>query len=347
MNARDELYDKVCMMCVGEGCSLENIKNQLYIILSAYEIEERCTEVAVLQQDRNESLLKKFIVAKMVKGCTDRTVKLYRIEIGKTLDKIGKTVDDITADDIRLYLARRINIDKVKKRTADNELRYLRSFFGWLRDEEIIKKNPVIKVDKIKCEKKAVETFTELEVEKLREGATDERIKCIVELLLSTGCRVTELVNIKIEEIEGNKILVHGKGNKDRTVYINAKAQLAMEKYMGMRKDNNPYLFPGGHYNNRMPYSRKWWLDKKLVDEAKHLNTGTVESVMRTLARSQGIDRANPHKFRKTCATMALKRGMPIEQVSKMLGHEQISTTQIYLSIDEEDMENNHKKYVV
>lgn len=345
MSAREELYDRLCFMCINAGYELDQIKDSLYIILADYEITDRSTEIALLKEDRNEELVKRFLVAKMVKGCSDSTVKLYRDEIPKIFYKIGKTVDDITADDIRLYLAKRMKIDGITPTTANNELRYLRSFFGWCMAEEILTKNPTLKIDRIKCKKKGVETFTEIEIEKLRESAPDERIKCMIELLFSTGCRVTELVNIKLEEISGNKILIHGKGNKDRTVFINAKSQIAIEKYMALRKDDNPYLFAGG-YSGPTPRRLNWWKYKSLVTLDKHLDTGSVEQTTRRLGKKLGIGRTNPHKFRKTCATMALKRGMPIEQVSKMLGHEQITTTQIYLSIDQEDLENSHKKYV-
>lgn len=346
ISARDDLFNRLCMACVSAGCDLDKVKDSLYIILANYEITDRCTEVALLQEDINEMLVKKFLISKMVKGCSERTVKLYGDEVPKILAKIGKTVDDITSDDIRLYLAKRMRIDGVTNTTADNELRYLRSFFNYLMAEEAVMKNPTLKVDKIKCPKKEVETFSEMEIELLRETAPDERIKCMIEVLFSTGCRVSELVNIKLCEIDDGRILVHGKGNKDRTVYINAKAQIAIANYLKLREDANPYLFAGGYFNNRLGYKLMWWRDKTLVAPNEHLGKGAVEHITRHIGKKLGI-RANPHKFRKTCATMALRRGMPIEQVSKMLGHEDIKTTQIYLNIDAKELEHNHKKYVV
>ena len=200
-------------------------------------------------------------------------------------------------------------------------------------------KNPIAKIDCIKTERCQKEALAEEEIEKLRFAAAKgfktrqkydfaERNVLIVELLLSTGVRVSELVKIKLNEIRDKRILVHGKGRKDRYVYMSVKAQFALERYLPKRKDlESPYLFPG--------------------DENGHIGKCTVSSITRKIARTAGVERANPHKFRRTCATMALRRGMPIEQVSKMLGHEQISTTQIYLDLSEEDLAYAHSKYVV
>ena len=159
----------------------------------------------------------------------------------------------------------------------------------------------------------------------------------MIELLLSTSCRVSEVAQILIEEIDGERILVHGKGEKDRYVYLNAKAQLMLERYMSERKDKSPYLFPR---------CRDGWRNPKNIEEG-HIDMATIEQMTRKIAKRAGVERANPHKFRRTCATMALRRGMPIEQVSKMLGHEQVSTTQIYLDLTEDELALAHKKYVI
>lgn len=350
-NERENLINDVCMLLVTKGISLEEAKNELYVITEKYEITSRCTELAELHQDRNTYLIQRFIIGKTVKGCSERTIKYYKNQLEYTLGMIGKTVDDIEADDIRYYLALRQRRDKVSKVTADNELRVLRTFFQYLLQEEFILKNPVLKVDRVKCERKKKSAFTDIEVEKIRLAAVGEREKMIIEVLLSTGCRVSELCNIKIDEIDGGKILVHGKGAKDRIVYLNAKAEVAIQVYMKERRDMNPYLLPGGKYNGIQKNVSKrdmkdWWKNpENLTDE--HLDHGTIEQMMRKIAKRAGVEKANPHKFRRTCATMALRRGMPVEQVSKMLGHEQISTTMIYLDLTEEELEQAHKKYVV
>lgn len=352
MSARDDLYNDMFMLCVSANVDFELIRNRMTIILNKYEISDRCTEIATIDNIENEDLLKKFLVAKMVRGCTRRTIELYQVELTKTLRKINKNVKEITADDVRVYLAQRLAIDHVTKTTANNERRNLSSFFGWLHREGIIQRNPLERVDKLKEDKKVVEVFTDYEVELLR-SVKDERIKCIIEMLLSTGCRVSELVSIKTADIIEDEITILGKGNKYRKVFLNAKAKFALNEYLKSRKDNNPYLFPRcvGVLNKAAKRSRAmkaaWWKYPELIDDSRPCCAGTVEAITRGLGKKLGMGKTNPHKFRKTCATMALKRGMPLLTVSQMLGHENVHTTQIYLSIDEEELKINHKKYVL
>ena len=349
-NTRTELYEKIMMMLLNNGVNTDHIKHKLYMILDEFEISQRTTEITLLKKDRNDYLLKKFIISKTVKGCTERTIYYYGKTVKSVLEKIGKTVDDITADDIRLYLALRQARDGVTETTADNELRCLRSFFAYLRLEEILEKDVTEKIPRIKAEKKIRKAFTDMEIESIRKFAKDEREKAIIEILLSTGCRVSELVQIKMEDIENDTIVVHGKGKKDRKCYLNAKAIICLHDYMNLRNDINPYLFPKGvpiTENNRHDlYKSKWWTCKDLVQEG-HVDKSSIEAIVRRIGARAGITECHPHKFRRTCATSALKRGMPIEQVSKMLGHEQIGTTMIYLSITDEELYNSHKKYVI
>ncbi len=344
---RQELTEKIMMCLTSRGINDTSIGQELIIILSDYEIAARETAVAIRNDDKNKYYLQKFLIAKTVKGCTDRTIERYRDDIWRILDKIGKPVDEITADDIRLYLALRQKKDKVSKTTANNELRYLRSFFGYLHVEELIAKNPVAKIEQIKCDKKKKNAFTELEIEKMRDACANAWEMAVFELLCSTGCRVTELVNIKIADLENDQLVVHGKGNKDRIVYLNAKAVVAVSKYLGERKDNNPYLFPGGYFGQPGEDCRNWYKYPERVDPERHCDIGTIREKLRAIAKRVGVTNVHPHRFRRTCATFALRRGMPIEQVSKMLGHEQIGTTQIYLDLTEEELKQAHKKYVI
>lgn len=353
-DCREDLINALAMWAAGTGANLGDTKNDLYLLLDKYEITSRCTEIAEVHQDRNEELQKRFLVAKQVQGCTERTLEFYGKSVKKILEEIGKTVDDITPDDIRLYMARRLRIDKVTKVTVGNEMRCLSSFFTYLHTQELIPKNPMFKVAKIKTRKTRKEALTDMEVEKLRMAANGARERVIIELLLSTGCRVSELVNIKIAEIANERILVHGKGEKDRYVYLNARAQLALQQYMQEKKDRNIYLFPKGIWNSRTKGAKKrksssadWWKEPDNVELFGHIDKSNIESTTRRIAKRAGVKQANPHKFRRTCATMALRKGMPIEQVSKMLGHEEISTTQIYLDLSEEDLAAAHKKYVI
>lgn len=344
---RQELTERIIMLLADKGVSAADISQELTIILADYEVQLRETRLAIPTEDKNLVYLQKFLISKTVKGCTDRTLAGYKNEIWKVLCAINKQVDEITADDIRLYLAVRQRKDGISKITADNELRYLRTFFSYLIAEELVQKNPVAKVDKIKCDKVKKKAFTEVEVEKIRGACENSQEVALIEVLLSTGCRVSELVSIKIADIEEGQLVIRGKGNKDRIVYLNAKAIVAIEKYLNDRKDSNPYLFPGGYYGKCDKDPKNWYKYPERVNKEKCSSTGSIESKTRKIAKKAGVKKANPHKFRRTCATFALRRGMPIEQVSKMLGHEQISTTQIYLDLSDEDLKQAHKKYVV
>lgn len=352
-DGREEMVNRLCLYI--ESVSDEKIaeiKSSLYLLLNDFEITSRSTELEEIQTDRNEYLMKKFLIAKKVKGCTERTLTYYGKELNFIMREIGKTVDDITTDNIRYYMAIRQRRDNVSKVTIQNEIRVLSSFFGWLYAEEIIKTNPMFRIDKIKTEKTKKEALTEMEVEKIRMAARDEREKMIVEVLLSTGCRVSELVNILITDIDNDRILVHGKGEKDRYVYLNARAKLAVEMYMRERHDSNPYLLARAKSVKEMDKKlapekmMSWWKNPDNVVDG-HLDKSSIEAITRKMAERAGVERANPHKFRRTCATMALRRGMPVEQVSKMLGHENIETTQIYLDLTEDELEQAHRKYVV
>lgn len=351
---RENLINDICSELAPFGVDIPELKNILYVITDPYEITSRSTELAEVKEDRNEYLLRRFLVAKTVKGLSPNTIHHYKTGLIAILREIGKTVDDITADDIRYYLAIRQRRDKISKTTADNELRYLRTFYQYLVAEELVSRNPTARVDRIKCERRKKEAFSDLEVERIRMEANGERERAMVEMLFSTGCRVSELVAIRLDDIDGNKVLVHGKGAKDRNVYLNAKAMVAIGVYMDQRRDQNPYLFPGGRFEEIREKAAHgpreavgWWKNPESVTADTHLDKGTIEAIMRKIARRAGIEKANPHKFRRTCATMALRRGMPIEQVSKMLGHEEISTTQIYLDLSESELEQAHRKYVV
>jgi integrase/recombinase XerD len=351
---RENLVNDICVRLSDCGIELQELKDILYIAMHNYEITTRSTEIAVLDKNQNEEMLKRFIITKKVAGRTEKTLKYYYSSCKNILECINKTYSDIRADDIRCYMAVRLQRDKVSKTTIANEIRCFSSFYTWLRNEDYISSNPMVKVERIKQAKTKKIALTEMEVEQLRNAAHDERETAIIEVLLSTGCRVAEIVQILLSEIDGNKILIHGKGQKERYCYLNAKALIAIERYIAKRNDANPYLFPKGqnlkeglrsgtyHGQGRS----RWWQQSENVLDG-HMDKGTVETIMRKIAKRAGVEKANPHKLRRTFATMALKRGMPIMQVSKLLGHEQLSTTQIYLDLSEDDLAQAHKKYVV
>lgn len=351
---REELLQKIMIILQGQEISsrtMSNVQNELIILLNDYEVAGRETALAIRNEDKNEWYLKKFLIAKTVTGRTDRTIDYYKKSLINILREINKTVDEITSDDIRYYLAIRQKRDNITKTTANNELRCLRTFFSFLIAEELITKNPCLKIEQIKAKKVQKPAFTEIEVEQIRAKCSCARETAIVETLLSTGCRVTELTLIKTSDITEDKLVVHGKGQKDRTVYLNAKAQMALQMYMSERKDNNPYLFPRGvkvtEAATRKGKPALWYTNPLRVETDGHTDKSSIEQTVRKIGKRAGVPKCHPHRFRRTCATFALRRGMPIEQVSRMLGHENVATTQIYLDLSEEELQQAHKKYVV
>jgi len=351
---KNEIINAIIQMLDNMGVDTDGIADRLYILLKNYEITQIETQLALCDDTLNEQLLKRFLAAKMVKGCTKRTIGQYATELKKILAKLGKPCTQVTADDVRVYVAVRLTQDGVSKTTANNEVRYMRSFYAWMAAEEIIPKNPMNKVERIKPDRVKKKAFSDMECERIRSACQTAQELAVVETLLSTGCRVSELVQIRIEDISEGKVVVHGKGNKDRTVYFNAKAQLAIQKFLDERKDTNPYVFPAGLNLGQKPHSknhggcaaRYWYRDPKLIGEGMR-DAGSIEQMVRKIGKRAGVDNVHPHRFRRTSATIALRRGMPIEMVSKMLGHEQISTTQIYLDLSDDDLEAAHRKYVV
>lgn len=311
-----------------EEDELQKIKMQFDILLHDYEIKKMGTELTVYQGDVNDEMLVRFLRAKVARGCTKRTIGLYQVSARKVLEKIGKPYNEVTPDDLRYYIAYRISVDGVTKTTVGNEMRCLSSFYTWLRMEELLPKNPFDKVESIKKQKKKKKAFTQMEIEKIRAGCRTKKELAIVEMLLSTWCRVTELANIKISDIKDRKCTVLGKGDKYREVYINAKAEIALNMYLAERKDDSPYLFSG-----------KW------ADRA--MNIHSIEDIVKDIGKRAGVENVHPHRFRRTGATMALRAGMPLMIVSKLMGHESVGTTQIYLDISSEELEASHEKYVV
>lgn len=333
----------------------EDIKAQFTIILSNYEVESRNTEIVVRDDDKNARYLAMFLASKAAGGRTEKTLHTYKSYLMKQLDAIGKPADEVTADDIKLYLAKKLRVDKVSKVSADNERRMLSTFYSWMHNNEYILRNPMNKVELMKYSKPKKKAFTDMEVEQIRMASRSERETAIIELLLSTWCRVSELCAMKIEELDTDKIVVHGKGEKDRMVFLNAKAQLALAKYLEKRNDNNPYIFPKAawsgdvtKFTKGVPREKqnKWYEFPELVDSSEPCDKGTVEGIVRDIGKRAKVKKTHPHRFRRTGATFALRAGMDIMTISKLLGHANVAVTQVYLDINDEDLENEHGKYV-
>lgn len=330
-----------------------DVRMRIMMALSKYEIKKDETEIVTYQGDVNEEILKKFIMAKIAAGRSPRTIKEYKGTLTKVLQRIGKPYSQITANDVRIYLALRVNRDGVSKTCANNERRDMSAFYSWLQKEEILLKNPMAKVETIKTTKEKKKAFSNMELEKIRFACRDEYERALIEVLISTWCRVSEIAEIKIEDIRENKITVHGKGDKYREVYLTAKAQLAIDAFLKRRKDKSVYLFPKGKHIQdiekrgiKQSELHLWWINPENI-VAGMRDQGSLESTVRNIGKKAAVEKCHPHRFRRTGATMALRAGMPLIEVSKLLGHESVGTTQIYLDIEDSQLEKTHEKYVI
>ncbi len=327
---KKEFVNKV-LEKLGDGYSQNQryeIEQALILCLANYNMEEIGQDLVPYSVDEKERLFKLFLINKKIEGCTDNTLRFYAAEIRRLGYFCKKQWADVTTDDIRLYLAHLSMERHCSKTTQDNSLRVYRSFFGWLSTEEHIPKDPTARIKKIKTEKKVKKPFSEIEIEKLRNGARNPRERAVVEVLLSTGVRVSEMERMNRADLDGDQMIVHGKGEKERYVYLNAKAIVALGNYLETRNDDKPALF----VSFDKPYDR--------------LKKSSIETMVRELGKELGIDNVHPHRFRRTAATVALNRGMPIDQVQQMLGHEQIATTTIYAKTLSESVKASHKKYL-
>ena len=278
----------------------------------------------------NVEYLKMFIDAKQIEGCSERTLQYYRVTIEHMLGSIETPIRKITTDEIRGYLVDYQKVNNCSKVTVDNVRRNMSSFFSWLEEEDYILKSPMRRIHKIKTKQPVKETITDEMIEKLRDNCTCVRDLAMIDLLYSTGIRVGELVGLNISDIdfEERECIVFGKGDKERRVYFDAKAKLHLQEYIESRTDDNPALF----VTLDAPHAR--------------LKISGVEIRVRELGRKLNIDKIHPHKFRRTMATRAIDKGMPIEQVQKILGHSQIDTTMQYAIVNQNNVKASHRRYI-
>ena len=280
--------------------------------------------------DQSRELLESFLATKRLEGRSEKTLKYYRVTVERMLNSTGLNVKAITTDDLRKYLTEYQQNSKAGKMSVDNIRRNLSSFFNWLEDENYILKSPVRRIHKIKTTASVKETYTDDEMEKLRDNCSEIRDLAIIDLLASTGMRVGELVLLNREDIDFNEreCVVLGKGDKERMVYFDARTKLHLMEYLNTREDANEALFVG----LRAPHNR--------------ITINGMELRIRELGKAAGIKKCHPHKFRRTMATMAIDKGMPIEQVQKLLGHEKIDTTLHYAMVKQSNVKNAHRKYI-
>ena len=305
---------------------LEELSSVLDLVLYKYQIKEKKEEL-VVYDDSNIAKLKKFIATKRLEGLAESTLQQYYRQINNMLETIGKPIHEIHTDDIRYYLSFYREQRKISKVTVNNMRRYLSTFFSWCMDEDIIQKNPMRRIKQIKQEKIVKEPFSEVQMELIRNTVSSARDRALVEIFYSTGCRVSEVVHIDLNDIDfaHNKVVVNGKGNKQREVYITEKAMFWLTKYLRERTDNNIALFIG--------------------KGGKRLQKSGVENVFRHIGRKAKIEKVHPHRFRRTIATNLLNKGMPVQDVQQMLGHSSLDTTMLYCKVNSENVKAEHKKY--
>ena len=278
----------------------------------------------------NMSYLEMFLAAKRIEGCSERTIDYYKSTIRAMLEKVNVPVRKMTTEILREYLSKYQEINNCGKVTIDNVRRNLSSFFSWLEEEDHILKSPIRRIHKIRTKKVVKEVISDENLEVLRDGCAEMRDLAIIDMLISTGIRVGELVNLDIADLdfEERECIVYGKGDKERKVYFDARTKLHIQKYLQQRKDNNPALF----VSLNAPYDR--------------LKISGVETRLRELGRQLKTCSIHPHKFRRTMATKAIDKGMPIEQVQRLLGHQQIDTTMQYAMVNQSNVKSSHRKFI-
>lgn len=276
------------------------------------------------------SMLPVFISAKRVEGCSEKSLRYYESTIRNMLENIDKPECQITSGDLRSYLDTYQRRGTVSKVTLDNVRRILSSFFAWLEDEDYIVKSPVRRIHKVKTGKTVKETYSDESLELMRDHCDNTRDLAMIDLLCSTGIRVGELVKLNRSDVdfENRECLVFGKGNKQRKVYFDARTKIHLQRYLAERTDTNEALF----ISLLKPFDR--------------LQISGVEIRLRKIGRELSFHKVHPHKFRRTLATMAIDKGMPIEQVQQLLGHQSIDTTLQYAMVNQNNVKESHRKYI-
>ena len=318
---------RVCLDGILNPQQLKTVEKAIILILENYDLNEKNVSP---EDSSNTELITRFISAKKVEGCSARTLQYYETTIIHAVSDIGKSILLIDTDDLRNYLSNYQEQRSSSKSTIDNIRRILSSFYAWLEDEDIVIKSPVRRIHKVKSGSVVKDTFSDEELERIRDNCDNIRDLAMIDLLSSTGMRVGELVNLNRGDVDLNQreCIVLGKGDKQRVVYFDARTKLHLEEYLSERTDSNESLF----VSLNKPHSR--------------LSIGGIESRIKSIGIRSCLDDVHPHKFRRTMATQAIDKGMPIEQVQKLLGHVRIDTTLQYAMVNQSNVKISHRKYV-
>lgn len=314
---------------------IESVIQRMLPVLDNYQLKQLqivLTEEFSEQKQDNKiaDLLGLFLAAKRIEGCSERTLDYYKMTISAMLKTVSKPVLNISTEDLRTYLTTYQEKNDSSKTTIDNIRRILSSFFAWLEDEDYIIKSPVRRIHKVKANINIKETYSDEQLEKMRDNCIEPRDLAIIDMLASTGMRVGEMVLLNRNDINFNEreCVVFGKGNKERIVYFDARTKIHLQNYLSSRKDDNPALFV------------------TLKDPHMRLKINGIEVRLRSIGASLGIAKVHPHKFRRTLATMAIDKGMPIEQLQRLLGHQRIDTTLQYAMVKQSNVKLAHKRYI-
>ena len=331
---REQLKNELLLMldrCVN-GEQLKIIEQQIEIILSNYDVTSQKKEVVLYEYQIPETV-EIFIVSKKIAGLSEKTLYLYKIVLSDFFMTVQKQPEKVTANDVKLYLYQYQKEHGISNRTLDCRRTVICNYFGWMAAEEYIPKNPTINIAPIKYEKIHKKPMTQLELERIRLACETEREKAIIEVLYSTGCRVSELERLNISDVnfDTKEVVLFGKGNKHRVSYLNAKAEVTLKDYLATRNDTNPALF----VYDRRPYGR--------------LKKSGIEFMIRKLMQctTDVSTHVTPHVFRHATASVSIERGMNIIEVSKLLGHNRVETTMEYISYNTDSIKSNHQRYIV
>lgn len=325
----EEKLRKELMMAVS-GVLGENAANRLEmaitIVLHKYKVEAKSTDI-IEYDNSNARILKNYIASLRLEGKSELTIDQYYRTINLFLRSIGKPVRQIFTGDIRYYLAKYMADRNVEKTTLDNQRRAISAFFGWLTTEEYIDRNPMLRIKKIKTDKRVKKPFSDMELEQLRNFTKDIKEKAIMEFLLSTGCRVTEVTRLQLQDIDFNKgeAIVYGKGDKERVVYISDRSMYYLQLYLEYRKGEQ---------------STSLFLNRNHYGMTKH----NIEVLFNKLGERAGVKKVHPHRFRRTFATNALRRGMTLQNLQKIMGHESVETTMEYCAVAEIGVQMEFRK---
>ncbi|MBR3515805.1 MAG: tyrosine-type recombinase/integrase [Lachnospiraceae bacterium] len=326
---KEELMEEVMqsMLSYLDNAQMKQLRQVMEHVLSRYDVTELEKKP---EEDDSNNLIARFIAAKRIEGCSEKTLKYYQTTIDAMIASIGKNVRHIHTDDLRTYLTEYQSKHQSSKVTIDNIRRILSSFFSWLEDEDYIIKSPVRRIHKVKAASNIKETYSDEDLEKMRDNCEGLRDLAMIDMLASTGMRVGEMVLLNRDDINfaERECVVFGKGDKERIVYFDARAKLHLQEYLDSRTDDNPALF----VTLRAPHER--------------IQIGGIEHRLREMGMRLNISKVHPHKFRRTLATMAIDKGMPIEQLQRLLGHQRIDTTLQYAMVKQSNVKTAHRKYI-